>query len=125
MICPPGKWHLPQFSLFPPQFHRFPPLVHKKSTAFSNPKFSAPSCFSQKSLIHYLIEKEEPAGNPTGSLFQKAATPHPGTDAARNCFPGASDPLAPSYAEPAGAVTGLSFGGSRSLLPNPKEKRVF
>jgi len=32
-----------------------------------------------------VTEKQEPAGNPAGSLFQKAATPHPGADAARSC----------------------------------------
>jgi hypothetical protein len=77
MICPPGKWHLPHFPLFPPQFHRFPPLVHKKSTAFSNPKFSAPSCFSRKSLIHYLIEKEEPADHPYRLFIPKSGDAAP------------------------------------------------
>jgi ribulose-phosphate 3-epimerase len=71
------------------------------------------------------LKKKSRQAIPTGSLFQKAATPHPGTDAARSCFPGASDPLAPSYAEPAGAVTGLSFGGSRPPSAKSKRKEGF
>ena len=37
-------------------------------------------------------------GSPAGSLFQRAAAPHPGADAARNVILGECPPLRVSYA---------------------------
>ena len=57
------------------------PVSQKVKRDISSPRLLFRSEFDTLEVT----EKQEPAGNPAGSLFQKAATPHPGADAARSC----------------------------------------